>query len=318
MTSPNLSEIITTTLRNRKGEIADNVSNNNALLSRLTEKGKKTVVNGGRSLVAELDYAENATFQRYSGYQTLNVNASDVLSAAEFDPVQAAVNVTISGREQRMNAESEQRMINLLKSRITNAIRTLSNNISNDVYSAGTLDNQIGGLQLLIADDPTTSSTVGGINQSSFSFWRNQVFDFTDESLTSAANMLQGMNNLYLQCTRGRDKPDLIVFDQDYYDKYERILQAEQRYSSEREAVKGFESLKYKGADVIYDGDSGILASHGYFINTDYLEFQCYKGADMEVAPEKASVNQDATVVPILFMGNLTVSNRDLQGVLKD
>ena len=39
MASPNLSEIITTTLRNRSGKLADNVSDNNAILYRLRERG---------------------------------------------------------------------------------------------------------------------------------------------------------------------------------------------------------------------------------------------------------------------------------------
>ena len=39
MAVPNLGEIVTTTLRKRSGVFKDNVSNNNALLSRLREKG---------------------------------------------------------------------------------------------------------------------------------------------------------------------------------------------------------------------------------------------------------------------------------------
>lgn len=83
MASPNLSEIITTTLRNRTGKLADNVSKNNALLTRLRSKGNVKPVDGGRTIVQELEYAENATFRRYSGYETLNISPSDVFTAAE-------------------------------------------------------------------------------------------------------------------------------------------------------------------------------------------------------------------------------------------
>ena len=51
MASPNLSEIVTTTLRNRSGKLADNVTNNNALLNRLNKKGNVKPVDGGRSLL---------------------------------------------------------------------------------------------------------------------------------------------------------------------------------------------------------------------------------------------------------------------------
>ncbi|EJC70011.1 hypothetical protein Rleg5DRAFT_5815 [Rhizobium leguminosarum bv. viciae WSM1455] len=39
--SPNLSEIVTTTLRNRSGTVADDVTKNNGLLTRLNSRGRK-------------------------------------------------------------------------------------------------------------------------------------------------------------------------------------------------------------------------------------------------------------------------------------
>lgn len=104
MASPNLDEIVTTTLRNRTGKLADNVTENNALLKRLKMRGNVKPVSGGRTIVQELEYAENGTFKRYSGYETLNINPSDVLTAAEFNYAQAAVAVSISGLEQLQNS----------------------------------------------------------------------------------------------------------------------------------------------------------------------------------------------------------------------
>jgi len=97
MPSPNLSEITTTTLRNRTGKLADNMLKNNALLRELQKKGNVKPVDGGRTIVQELEYAENSTFKRYSGYETLNISPSDVFTAAEFDFKQAAVAVVESG-----------------------------------------------------------------------------------------------------------------------------------------------------------------------------------------------------------------------------
>ena len=79
MTTPNLSELITTTLRNREKKVVDNITNKNALLRRLRKKGKiKIVKDGGRTLVKPLHYAENGTFKRYSGYETLDIAASEI------------------------------------------------------------------------------------------------------------------------------------------------------------------------------------------------------------------------------------------------
>lgn len=320
MASPNLSEIATTTLRNRSGKIADNVSDNTALLSRLKQRGNIRTFSGGRTIVEELDYAENSTYQRYSGYEVLNISPSDVLSAAEFDIKQAAVAVSISGLEELQNSGKEA-MIDLMEARIRNAERTMTNNISADVYSDGTADSgkQIGGLQSLVADDPTTG-TVGGINRASFSFWRNQLYDFSVESVTSSATTIQSsMNTLWLRCTRNRDYPDLIVFDNVYFEYYWSSLQANQRFTNEKMAEAGFHNLKFMMADVIFDGGQGgdAPSSHGYFLNTNYIHYRPHAKRNMvPLNPDRYATNQDAMVKLIGFAGNMTLSNAELQGVM--
>lgn len=325
MASPNatFTELVSTTFRNHNKDIKDNVSKNNALLRRLTSKGRIRKEDGGLSIVAPLDYAANGTYQRYSGFDVLNVAASDVISAAEFPWKQIAVNVVASGLELRNNS-GQYRIINLAKARLNNALRTFKNGLSSDVYSDGTATNQINGLQALVADAGT--GTVGGIDSSAFVFWKNIV--------QSAAAPLQGggaitvspttieslMLNLWLPLVRGDDKPDLVVSSWDYYSFYEQSQTSLKRYTRDEgasDATGGFVSLKYKTADVIFDGGSGIPTAHMYFLNTDYLELVVHRDADMTEVPELRSVNQDAVVMPIIWQGNLVVSNRSLQGVAK-
>lgn len=75
---------------------------------------------GGRTIVQELAYANNQTFQWYSGYQTLNIAPSQTFTAAEFPIRQSAIAVSISGLEELQNS-GEEAIINLLESRIENA-----------------------------------------------------------------------------------------------------------------------------------------------------------------------------------------------------
>lgn len=323
MADPNLSEIVTTTLRNRTGKLADNVTKNNALLMRLKRRGKVKPVSGGRTIVQELEYAENGTFRRYSGYELLNVAPSTVFTAAEFNYAQAAVAVSISGLEQLQNS-GENALIDLLESRIGNAERTLVNNIALDCYSDGTADGgkQIGGLALIVDTTPATG-TVGGIDAATWSFWRNVAFDATTDggAAATAANIQSYMNRVYLQLVRGPDKPDLIVADNNYYRLYLESLQAIQRVTTDEMASAGFESLKYMGSDVVLDGGygGGATTNRMFFLNTNYIHFRPH--SDRNFAPlgdERMAVNQDAMVKLIGFAGNMTTSNRFLQGVLAD
>lgn len=323
MASPNLSEIVTTTLRNRSKKLADNVSENTALLQRLNKKGNVKPVDGGRTIVQELEYAENSTYKRYSGYEILNIQPSDVFTAAEFDWKQAAVAVSISGLEMLQNSGTE-KVIDLLESRIKNAERTMMNNMSGDVYSDGTADGgkQIGGLQLLVADSPATG-TVGGIDRASWTFWRNTSFDATTDggAAATSANIQSYMNRVWLSVTRNTDRPDLIVADNNYFRLYWESLQAIQRITSDEMAKAGFNSLKFMDADVVFDGGYGGSAptNHMYFLNTNYIFLRPHKDRNMApLDPDRFSVNQDAMVKLVGWAGNLTMSNAFLQGVLKD
>lgn len=320
MASPGLSEIVSTTLRNRSGVVADNMSENNALLFRLSKRGKKKPVSGGRTIVQELEYSENSTYMRYSGYELLNTSPSDVISAAEYDWKQASVAVTVSGLEQAQNSGPDA-LIDLLETRISNAEKTMQNNLSADMYSDGTASSgkQIGGLQLLVADS-VTSGTVGGINQGTYTFWRNQTAAATTEigSAVSAANIQRLMNLLYQRTARQTDRVDLILADTNYYNFYLSSLQSIQRITSDEMASAGFQSLKYMGADVVFDGGigGGCPQNHMYFLNTSYLFWRPHRDRDMVPLEKVNSINQDATVQLIIWMGNMTASNRQLQGVM--
>lgn len=322
MASPNLSEIITTTLRNRSGKLSNNVSKNNAILNRLSKRGNVKPFDGGRTIVQELEYAENSTYKRYSGYEALNISPSDVFTAAEFDIKQAAVAVSISGLEQLQNSGSE-RILDLLESRIKNAERTMQNNLSADMYSDGTADGgkQIGGLQSLVADTPT--NTVGGINRSTWTFWKNYTFDATTDggAAATSSNIQSYMNRVWLAITRGTDRPDLLISDNAYYRLYWESLQAIQRVTSTDMAEAGFSSLKFMDADVVFDGGYGgnAPANHMYFLNTNYIFWRPHRDRNMvPLDPDRFSVNQDAMVKLIGVAGNMTASNCFLQGILKD
>jgi hypothetical protein len=224
--------------------------------------------------------------------------------------------VIASGRELRINS-GDSKIIALAKSRMKNAIRTFNNNFSSDLYSSGSLANQIGGLQLLVSDVGT--GTVGGIDSSVWTFWKNKVFSAAANTVTISSNTIEGsaMLPLWLQLDRGPDdQPDLIVADNNYYSFFESSQTSFKRYMSFDSVEAGIVTIKYKTADVLYDGNSGIPANHMYFLNDEYLKLVVHKDADLTEIPEQRPVNQDGAVIPILWMGNLVCSNRAQQGVL--
>lgn len=341
MAFPNLSEIVTTTLRNRTGELADNMSRNNAPLLRLSKKGNVKTFSGGRTIVQELNYADNQTYQWYSGYQTLNIAPSQVFTAAEFPIRQAAVAVSISGLEELQNS-GEEAIIDLLESRIQNAEDTFMNGLSQGIYGDGTVTGSVGGLQLLVASSPSTG-VIGGIDRSQWAFWQNQTWSASTNGnvVLSASTIMQQMDALYVQLVRGRDYPDLIIADNTTYRYYLASLQAIQRIQVENGAPDmadaGFQTLKYMQADVVLDGGfqgfssdplpaqtssstsavGGAPSTTMYFLNTKYLHWRPHARRNMvPLDPDRFSINQDAMVRLIGWAGNMTLSNGFLQGIL--
>lgn len=133
------------------------------------------------------------------------------------------------------------------------------------------------------------------------------------------ATIQQYMNKLYLSLCRGSDKPDLIVADNNYFQYYWNSLQAIQRIGSEDSAAAGFQSLKFMGADVMFDGGigGGMPANQMYMLNTKYIFFRPHRDRNfVPIGGDRESVNQDAMVRLLGFAGNMAMNNAFLQGVL--
>ena len=316
MASPNstFTEIVTTTLAGYSKTLADNVTNGNALLRHIDEKGNKQIATG-RTIVQELEYATNSTAKWYSGYEVLDTSTSNTFTAAEFNYKQLAGNVVISGLEQVENSGKEA-IFNLLKSRVRNLEKTLKNTMATGLYAdgTGTDGKELGGLQLLVPG--TVGNTVGGINSTTYTFWKNQVYDFSTESATPGATTIQtAMNTLWLSTVRGADHPDVIVAASNYFQFYWSSLQTNQRFTSDDNASAGFMNLMFMDAPVYYDDQ--CPTSKMYTLNTDYLFLRPAQGREFSPLGEKASVNQDAMVLPVVWAGNMTCSNRARQGIIQ-
>ena len=314
MANPDIGELLTVSIDNRRKKLADNVSDNTALLYRLKSKGKINMVSGGTSIYEELEYTENETYKRFSGYEILDVRPSDVMTAAKYDYRQTAVAVSISGLEQLKNSGKE-RMIPLLTKRISNAEKTMVNGLSGDLYSDGTADGgkQVDGLQMAIDTSPATG-VYGGINPANHAYWRN----YASSTAVTKANIKDQMILAWVGVCRNMDKADLIPCDNNYYRAYWAALQDQQRFTSPKMGRMGFTNLKFDTADVVLDGGVGgsCPTNRMYFLNTDYIFWRPHKNANITSTKKRMATNQDAEVRLILWAGNLTTSNRFLQGVM--
>ena len=322
-----VSDIIATTIQSRTGELADNLTNNNALLRRLKSRGNVRPFSGGNVILLEIMYNDTSTnnANSYSGYELINISPDSPISAAQFSITQYADAVTMSGLEMLQNAGREQ-IIDLLDGRMAVSEARLLNRIGGDIYLDGTGNGgkNITGLAAAVPDAPS-SGTYGGIDRGTWTFWRSQKYSGVTDggAAVSAANIQQYMTNLAIKLVRGPDKTDLIVADNNYFAFYVQSLQAIQRVQSEESGAAGFASLKFYGggqsADVVLDGGIGTsaTANHMWFLNTKFIFLRPHKDRNfVPIGGERQAVNQDAIVKLYGWAGNLTTSGAQFQGVL--
>jgi len=319
-----ITDIIATTIQSRSGVLADNLTQNNAILQRLQQTGNVNPFSGGNVILQEIMYNDTTTnnANSYSGYEVLNIAPDSPISAAQFPITQYADAVTMSGLEMLQNS-SKEAIIDLLDGRMQVSEARLLNRISGDLYLDGTGNGgkNITGLGAAIPDVATTG-VYGGIDRATWSFWRPTV---TSGTTVTALNILGLMTSTAIQLVRGTDKADLIIADNNFYSLYVQALQAIQRITSEESGAAGFASLKFYGggtsADVVLGGGVGgqATSNHMFFLNTDYIFFRPHKDRNfVPIGGERQAINQDAVVKLLGWAGNLTCSNQQLQGLLKN
>lgn len=325
---PNTSydDIIATTIEDRSGELADNVTKNIALLAYLEKRGRKRMFSGGNSMLEEISYAENGTVGWYSGYETLNVAPQQTFSAARFDIRQLSGTFTMSGLDGIMN-DGKAAIIDLASGRFDNLKASLRNTMATGIYSDGTGSGgrQILGLQTLV-NTTNNSGTIGGIDASAYTWWQNYAYSAGTDggAAVNSANIERYMNKVYFSLVRNNDSPNLIVADTNYFTAYYESLQAHARIAMPGNADEGdigfrFKAITYQGVPVIMDGGKGGACPTNtmYFLNTDYISFRPVKGREFTRLPgERRPINQDAMVVIVAWAGNMTLRGRQYQGVL--
>jgi hypothetical protein len=326
MATPNsrtfeFDEFASLTIAEYSDDIADNVTNNIPTWAMFKDEGAIDECDGGTVLTEQLDFADNATFKWFSGYEVLSITPTECIGSAVFDWKECNANVVFNRREIAINSGGNKRH-DLVRSKTTNAERTIINNLGAGVYALGTESDGkiIGGIQHIIADDPTTG-TVGGINRATAGneWWRNQVFDEGTDSITLSSTTIQrAMELLWVRLTRGMDVPNLWSYGNTYWTYFADSVNVNQRYVRSGDGDKAQVSFPYyvfkNGCKVFHDPNAG--ATRGYAMNTKFMKLRPHSDRNIKTEKARYPANSTATVVPIDWMGNLVCSNASLQGVM--
>ena len=281
-------------------KLVDNVFDSDPLLQRHKKKSY-VKVDGGTSIMQPLNYAQITASEWFQGADTLSTTDNDVITSAEYQWKQLYANITISRRDELMNSGDAQ-VINYVKSKTQIAEKTMVDKLGDGLYSAGSDPKSIVGLRVIV----DSANTVGGISQSTYSWWQSQENGSTT-TLTIAA-----LQSMYNTLCINNEHPTVAMTTRSVYNLYYALLQPQQRFMDSETAKGGFQSLMFNGVPVI--AGSKVPSAHWFFLNEAYLHLYVHKDEDMRFRPFQEPETAAVKTAKIFWMGAYGSSNNRMHG----
>lgn len=347
----NLDSLFGTSLAAYKKELIDNIGAANAFLFEMMKGDLYESQDGGTYIQDPVMYALQGA-DSYDGYDELSTVPPDGITDVIFQWRQCAAAIAYSMKETKQN---KQKIIDLVSSRIKQAEMGLQEFFAQSlmwgsVNQGGTLktpyvssfngSSSIEPISELIDFTPTTNVSVGNINQSTNTWWRNKT-------KTSAATTYDGFllefDNIFNSASLGTGgKIKTVLADQTTYELFVHAVYQKYRYTNmPTDEAYPFENITYKGAHIVMDdkvpdvfngvaptlaagaGDPTTLTNgSAFFINPQFFKLIYETSSDFEMLKDENGktfakpINGDSRVGHVAWMGNTTVNNRRKQGVM--
>jgi hypothetical protein len=318
----------------------DNIGASNPFFYEIMKRDLYQGEDGGTNIEIQLMY-QLASMDWYSAYDELPTTPIDGVTKALYDWAQAAVPVAYHMKEVKQN---KKKLIDLVDTKMTQAELGFQEGFSQALMWGGkpaggnliTVPTSsvngasgINPLPLLIAYDPTASVTIGGLNQNTYSWWRNKT-------KTSAATTYDGLilefNQIFNSSALGTGgEPKLVSLDQVSYELFVHAYWIHYRKTMDSDANYPFTNSIFRQARVVMDekvpdvySDATAATTYGsaFFINPTFFKVKYDNDSNFSMLKDENGktfqkpVNQDARVGHMAWMGQTCVSNRRKQGVL--
>lgn len=311
-----LNNLYTTTWQKMKDTVRDQIFDAMPFYFMLRDKGHIEAQEGHRFLTEPLQYSKNDNVTWITKGGTVSLNDYEFLTIAQYDwryLVAPVVRFMTDDQQNRGRAQ----IINLMNAKLENTRNSLSDELESRLFAGdGSSDNAIDGLQQLVPDDPTVAgSSIGGIDPSTYTWWRNQQTDMTGSSFST--NGIANMRTLRNDCRNnlGMDEPNLIVSGQRPYEWYEDTVLDFYQTTNRKLADAGFENQSFKGLPMVWS--PSCADTRMYFLNLNFIKMKFDPMLNFDMTDWKPIPEQPNDVAAqIVYATAMTVSRRRCHGVL--
>jgi len=298
--------VLSTTMHNYRKQLTDNIFNSRPLLNYLMSNGRVKTADGGYSIIEPLLLGVGDA-DSYSQWQTINVNAVQGISAAQYLWKQLYATIVISGLEEAQNNGKEQ-VISLIEAKVMQAEETLKSILSRMLYGTrganAHADTDFTPFTTLI----DSTAAAGGITPAAApapeNQWRSTSYDAgAGTGMDSQGNAIAAgaggwpatgtfdgseletvLRKIYtLASDGGSDKPDAIFCGASFFEAYEGSLTPQVRYTDTSKANLGFQNLMFKNIPLYYDPD--CPTGTALFLNNKYIGLTLHSDRNFKQSP---------------------------------
>ena len=348
----NLDTVLTLAFANAGNTIFDNISRNNALFYEAKKNGMYEGIDSVEPYIEVPLMYGLGTMEWYDGWDTLNTQPTEGITAAVYPWRQAACAAGYNRREARVTSGNKIKEISKVK--IEQAQLTMIDGF-NKAFFWGNVQAPGGNLYTPIVSSTTSRSgiepigemvyyqsgaqytqvtdslTVGGLNQNTNAWWANWCVDAgaTGANITTLVGFLNAIDQMIEMTNQGvGGQVDLIICDPTtrrllnsaYYNSYRRLMGKDNDYP--------FDNLLFRGARVVSDQDVANVAGNSidtslatgkgtmYFLNSKFYKLKYDKECNFMLTDLQKPVNQDGKVGHVMWMGNGMMTNRRKHGVM--
>ncbi len=297
-------ELNALTLTHQLGQPEDTYFRSHPLLFALMESAETAP--GGLYLDQPLEVAEGNSGV-YGNTTVIPVTKKEVFNKAQFPWGAYYASNSIDFDDQLKNGGGELSIVNLVKGRLDNIMKTLKNKMAKGIP----LDDIVGGIQgfhgLAALFNTDTSVAYGGITEAQYANWKANVV-----TAATVANFVgfQALRRAATVDTNTDGQPNLYMTTQLLRDTFEASLQSSVRYPDMKMVDAGFSNIMFDGAPVI--ADLSYPAGRVDALNTRKMKFVSNKDYNFTTPTWEAPNKQqpDALSADIRWAGQITCSDR--------
>lgn len=264
----NVDNLLATTFSEQKKELYEQWVANNVFL-KLLEDNAKEMIDGGVSIVEEIEYDNNDTVGWYGRGDTVSTVENEFLTQARFTWAFLAGSLVLHDRDMSQNMGRNQ-IISLAEAKTKNLMRSMDDQLERALLASSTPNSDtIWSLYDIVDSSNPTLASFGDISRSSYTWWGAT-------EATSGAMATQGLEDIRSnEATVSRsmsDRPNFHITTQAMYLAYQARHTPLERFTDRSSGDQEFDSLAFGKKPVVFS----VRAQSGTWIgiNTKYLKFR--------------------------------------------